>query len=186
MNLKEGTLGSLIQNLNGFPPTAVRDALFPQMLGALDCLAYNGIVHRDVKPENILYTSPSSGQYHFHLGDFGSCNRVVDATTFTGSRLYMAPEMFRDGGQTPKLDVWSLYVTLLWTLDIESFRQRARQFQSVDDIQGAVLHAATSDNVVSGIQEMAVVNPMMRASAGQMLLKHYDGVGLYKPGNQRQ
>ncbi len=42
---------------------------------------------------------------------------------FAGSKLYMAPEMFRHGGQTSKLDVWSVFVKMLWTLDIGGFRQ---------------------------------------------------------------
>lgn len=61
-----------------------------QMLETLDCLAHNGIVHRDVKPENILYVSGPGGQYTFQLGDFGLCNRVVDAVTPNTSTLILA------------------------------------------------------------------------------------------------
>src|SRR4051812_20730164 len=52
MGLKGGTLESIIESGDGLP-MSIADSLFPQMLQALDCLAYNGIVHRDVKPENI-------------------------------------------------------------------------------------------------------------------------------------
>ena len=183
MGLKEGTLESMVESRVGLP-TSVADFVFPQMLQALDCLAYNGIVHRDVKPENILYVSQPGGQYQFQLGDFGLCNRVVDAATFAGSRMYMAPEMFRKGGQTSKLDVWSLFVTMLWTLDAGGFRQRSNQFKSVEDAQEAVLHVALNVNTVSKIQEMAAVNPKERASAAQMLVKYYNGVGLSTPRNQ--
>lgn len=46
------------------------------------------IVHRDVKPENILYmmTGPDS-KYHFQLGGFGLRNRGVSANTPAGSSL---------------------------------------------------------------------------------------------------
>jgi serine/threonine protein kinase len=183
MGLKEGTLESLVKSGGGLP-TPIANSVFPQMLQALDCLAYNGIVHRDVKPENILYVSQPGGQYQFQLGDFGLCNRIVDAATFAGSCMYMAPEMFRKGSQTSKLDVWSLFVTMLWTLDAEGFRQRSNQFESVEDVQEAVLHAASNVDTVSKIQEMAVVNPKERASAAQMLVKYYNGVGLSTPRNQ--
>jgi serine/threonine protein kinase len=183
MGLKEGTLESLVKS-GGGPPTSIADTVFSQMLQALDCLAYNGIVHRDVKPENILYVSQPGRQYQFQLGDFGLCNHVADAATFAGSYMYMAPEMFRKGGQTSKLDVWSLFVAMLWTLDVGGFRQRSNQFKSVEDAQEAVLFAASAMDTVSKIREMAIVNPVERASAAQMLVRHFDGVGLSTPRNQ--
>jgi serine/threonine protein kinase len=183
MGLKEGTLESLVDGGAGLS-TSIANLVFLQMLQALDCLAWNGIVHRDVKPENILYVSQPGGQYQFQLGDFGLCNRVVDATTFAGSRLYMAPEMFQKGDQTSKLDVWSLFVTMLWTLDVGEFRQRWHQFTSVEDAQDAVLLAASKVDTVSKIREMAIVNPEKRASAAQMLVKCYNGGGLTTPRSQ--
>ncbi|RMD39621.1 hypothetical protein DV735_g5509, partial [Chaetothyriales sp. CBS 134920] len=98
--------------------------------------------------------------------------------------MYMAPEMFQKGAQTPKLDVWSLFITMLWTLDTEGFRQKLGRFQSDDDVQEAVLHAASNCNTVSKIQEMSVINPKERASAAQMLVKCYNGLGLSTPQNQ--
>lgn len=183
MGLKEGTLESIIKSSDGFS-TSIADFLFPQMLQALDCLAYNGIIYRDVKLENILYTSQPGGQYQFQLGDFGLCNRVVDASAFAGSYIYMAPEMFRKGGQTSKLDVWSLFVTMSWTLDAGAFRQKSNLFKCVEDAQEAVLHIASNIDTVSRIQEMAAVNPKERASAAQILVKYYNGVGLSTPRNQ--
>ncbi|KAH8727584.1 kinase-like domain-containing protein [Phaeosphaeriaceae sp. PMI808] len=183
MGLKEGTLESIVESGDGLP-ASVANSLFPQMLQALDCLAYNGIVHRDVKPENILYVSQPGGQYQFQLEDFGLCNRVIDAVTFAGSCLYMAPEVLKKEGQTSKLDVWSLFVTMLWTLDVGGFRQRSNQFKSIGDVQEAVLHAALNNATISKIREMAVVDPEERASAAQMLVKHYNGAGLSTPQDQ--
>jgi serine/threonine protein kinase len=183
MGLKEGTLESLVERDGGLP-TPVADSVFLQILQALDYLTYNGIVHRDMKPENILYVSQPGGQYQFQLGDFGLCNRVVDAATFTGSRMYMAPEMFRKRGQTSKLDVWSLFVTILWTLDTGGFRQKSSQFKSIEDVQETVLFVASNIDSVSKIRKMASVNPKERASATQLLVKYYNGVGLSTPRNQ--
>jgi serine/threonine protein kinase len=104
MGLKEGTLESLVES--GADASAVANSVFPQMLKALDRIAWESIVHRDVKPENILYISHPDGQYQFQLGDFGLCNRIIDAETQYGSPIYMAPEMFQEGAQTHKVDVW--------------------------------------------------------------------------------
>ena len=59
--LKEETLESMVKSSNSLA-TSVADSLFPQMLQTLDCLAYNSIVHQDVKPENILYISQPGSQ----------------------------------------------------------------------------------------------------------------------------
>jgi hypothetical protein len=72
---------------------------------------------------------------------------------------------------------------MLWTLDIGGFRQRWHQFKSAEDAQDAVLSAA-SEGDMSRIQEMAIVDPERRASAAQMLVKCYNGVGLSTPRNQ--
>jgi serine/threonine protein kinase len=182
MGLKEGTLESLVES--GVDASAVANSAFPQMLQALDCIAWKGIVHRDVKPENILYISQPDGQYQFQLGDFGLCNRIVDAATFAGSRLYMPPEMFQEGDQTHKVDVWSLFVTMLWILDAGEFRQRSNKFKTVAEVRRVVLSAASNVDSVSKIREMAIVNPEERASAAQMLVKYFDGAGLSTPRNQ--
>jgi serine/threonine protein kinase len=120
------------------------------------------------------------GQYQFQLGHFGFCNRAVDAATFAGSRLYMPPEMYQEGDQTHKIDVWSLFVTILWAL----FRQRSNQFTSEAEVQRAVLPAASNVDSVSKIREMTIVNLEERASAAQMLVKYFNRVGLSTPRNQ--
>jgi serine/threonine protein kinase len=182
MGLKEGTLESLVES--GVDASPVANSVFPQMPQALDCIAWKGIVHRDVKPENILYMSQPDGQYQFQLGDFGLCNRIIDAATFAGTYLYMPPEMLQEGDQTYKVDVWSLFVTMLWILDAGEFRQRSNRFKTVAEVQRAVLSAASNVNSISKIREMAIVNPEERASAAQMLVKYFDGAGLSTPRNQ--
>ncbi|TAQ85243.1 hypothetical protein B7494_g6429 [Chlorociboria aeruginascens] len=180
MGLKEGSLESLIEN-GRFPPVA--DRLFYHMLQALDYLTMKGIVHQDVKPENILYTLQPDGQHLFQLGDFGLCNRAVDAATFAGTCIYMAPEINQGENQTHKVDVWSLFVTMLWTLDIGKFQQKD-SFRSIAEVRQAILFAASREAKVSKIREMAIVNPQERASAAQMLVKYFGGSGLSTPRNQ--
>ncbi len=183
MGLKEGTLQSLIRGGCSIPVVDLGTTVLYHMLQAIDFLAMNGIVHRDIKPENILYVS-RPGQYYFQLGDFGLSNRQIIATTFAGSMLYVAPEMFQNGEQTHKADVWSLYVTMLWTLDVAGFRDASKTFKAPDDARAAVLLVASNTDSVSVIQQMARPNPNERASAAQMLVKCFDGKGLTIPQNQ--
>lgn len=173
MGLKQGTLVSLVEK--GAP--LVADTVFHHMLQALDCLAVNDIIHRDVKPENILYVTQPDGQHQFQLGDFGLCNTGINAKTFAGTYIYLAPEILGEEKQTYKVDVWSLFVTMLWVLDLRAFRQACQLFKTVGDIRKTIL-AASNEQAVTKIRQMAIVNPEDRASAAQMLVQCFDGVGL--------
>ncbi|KAI3334146.1 kinase-like domain-containing protein [Ustulina deusta] len=181
MGLKEGTLQSLIENnSSSLPDKDVGYIVFRQMLQAIDFLATEDIIHRDVKPANILYVVQSS-QYCFQLSDFGLSNSPSIARTLAGSPLYMAPEISQGGRQTHKVDVWSLCATILWTLDVDEFRQRSNEYRSFEDCHRAVQSRAPK---VRLIEEMGRVNPEERASAAQMLIKCFDGEGLSTPRNQ--
>ncbi len=78
-------------------PTA--EKIIRNILEGLDAAHTAGVVHRDVKPENIMLTgAPESGDYSLKILDFGiarpivGSSAVVTTTTSTGTALYMAPE----------------------------------------------------------------------------------------------
>ena len=79
-------------------PTTIRLGL--QLTGAFRAMHPLQVVHRDVKPENVLYRRLVSGELHFLLTDFGIAKlRADDSTrTRTGQSLmtyeYAAPEQF--------------------------------------------------------------------------------------------
>ncbi|RFU29036.1 hypothetical protein B7463_g7308, partial [Scytalidium lignicola] len=93
--------------------------------------------------------------------------------TFAASGIYTAPEIFLNGDETTKVDIWSLFVTMIWTLDAGGFRRRRLQFKSVTDVQELVsLEAVCGD--LSPICEMAIFDPEKRVTAAQMLVKCYN------------
>ncbi|KAG4306526.1 hypothetical protein PORY_000514 [Pneumocystis oryctolagi] len=69
------------------------------------------IIHRDVKPSNILVNS--HGQ--IKLCDFGVSGKLINSTadTFVGTSTYMSPERIQGAKYSVKSDVWSLGMTLL-------------------------------------------------------------------------
>jgi tRNA A-37 threonylcarbamoyl transferase component Bud32 len=129
MRLVEGeNLDSLLQRGGSLDPARAVD-LVGQVARALDAAHADGLVHRDVKPSNVLLVarqdggdlvSSAAGEDFAYLADFGIA-RVADAGTgpsltvtgtAIGSTEYMAPERFGPNQPDARSDVYSLACVL--------------------------------------------------------------------------
>jgi serine/threonine protein kinase len=113
MRLVDGTdMASLLAGLGRLEPTRAA-TIVDQVAQALDAAHARGLVHRDVKPANILIARSSSSE-HVYLSDFG-LSRHVEAShgvtrsgAFIGTIDYVAPEQVRGERVDARTDVYSL------------------------------------------------------------------------------
>ena len=111
------TLAALISERGPLPPPAAAQ-LGVGLLGGLEAAHRAGIVHRDVKPGNIMVFNDGS----LKLADFGVAS-VVDHPSITrtglvvGSPSYMAPEQVRGERSTSAADLWGLGATLYYAVE---------------------------------------------------------------------
>jgi hypothetical protein len=113
MDLVEGTdLRELIAGGGALAPQRAV-AILGQVTSALDAAHEKGLVHRDVKPANILI-SVKDGREHAYLTDFGVAKRFDNATAMTvkgavvGTVDYMPPEQITGGATDARTDVYAL------------------------------------------------------------------------------
>jgi serine/threonine protein kinase, bacterial len=108
MELVEGgTLRELLAERGPMPPHAVVAVLRP-VLGGLAAAHRAGLVHRDVKPENVLI----SDEGDVKIADFGLVRAVAAAgitstSVILGTAAYLSPEQVSDGNAGPRSDVYS-------------------------------------------------------------------------------
>jgi len=117
----EGTdLAKLIAEQGALEPKRAVDIL-SQVAEALDAAHAQGLVHRDVKPSNVL-VAQAAGAEHAYLADFGLTKRtgslsgVTAAGDIVGTLEYVAPEQITGGALDERTDVYSLGCVLYESL----------------------------------------------------------------------
>ncbi len=107
-----GSLARRLADIGALPPAEAR-RIAGALCRALGCAHAGRIVHRDVKPENVLLAADGSVK----VGDFGIA-RLAESTTevpggtIVGTPRYMAPEQARGGAVSPATDVYAAGVVL--------------------------------------------------------------------------
>src|SRR3954452_19845558 len=105
--IEGGDLRGLIDREGSLPPHRAFD-LLAQVADALDAAHAAGIVHRDVKPHNILVEGDRA-----YLSDFGLAKALdesgaAEGASVVGTAHYMSPEQWRGDSIGPAADIYSL------------------------------------------------------------------------------
>ena len=111
--VEKNLLEVLEESPHGLSPKLIRSLVY-QMCKAVDYLHKNNMIHRDVKPENLLIDE----KLNLKLCDFGFARKVklnknnnnVDTMTdYVATRWYRSPELLLSGGiYGPEVDYWAI------------------------------------------------------------------------------
>ncbi|KAI3474134.1 hypothetical protein Pfo_028922 [Paulownia fortunei] len=107
---KGGDLSMYIQQRQGRIPEATAKHFMQQLAEGLKVLRENNLIHRDLKPQNLLLVTNGDNSV-LKIADFGFARSLQPrglAETLCGSPLYMAPEIMQLQKYDAKADLWSV------------------------------------------------------------------------------
>jgi serine/threonine protein kinase len=145
-----------------------------QLCLALNHLSATDIVHRDMKPANLLLSDTNSIIY---IADFGLAKSVERGSgglkSEVGTPLYTSPEICRNEGYGTATDVWSLGVIMHETLSLDV------PFYGADDVEFVIsltesepspLPSRYSSGICELVRSMLTKDAVHRPSAAQLLV----------------
>ena len=131
-----GSVGDLLRE-HGPLDAGTVGLLCEQLLMGLAAVHAAGLVHRDVKPANLLLEATGTGPPHLRLGDFGVAAPIADRRFTTvpgaiGTDGYMAPEQARGAPPEPTQDLYAVgRVVLEMVTGLPPSRQRAPDHEAL-------------------------------------------------------
>ena len=170
------SLQEILEEQGPLPPAAVA-RIGLDVLAGLDAAHGVGIVHRDVKPANVLVGRNG----HACLTDFGIATTTGDSSLTTrgaliGSPSYMAPERVNGEEPRPPVDLWSLGATLYAAVEGRPPFARAEPMATmmsvVSEHPAPMLRAGPLEPVLRGL---LTKDPAARSTAAQARA-HLDAV----------
>jgi serine/threonine protein kinase len=162
------SLQEILESEGPLSPAAVA-TIGLDLLAALDAAHDAGIVHRDVKPSNVLVDR----QGHACLTDFGIATTTGDSSLTTqgaliGSPSYMAPERANGEEPRPPVDLWSLGATLYAAVEgrppFDKGEPMATLLSVVSEHPAPMLRAGPLEPVLRGL---LTKDPAQRSTTSQ-------------------
>ncbi|WP_308258546.1 serine/threonine-protein kinase [Saccharothrix obliqua] len=149
--VEAATLSAIITRGGPLPPDRVI-AIAVQALSALDTAHQAGIVHRDVKPGNLM-VQPNG---RVKLTDFGIAQAVDDPRLTTsgsliGSPAYLSPERIHGHEASPASDLWALGATLCYAVEGANPYERTTTASTLHAIMTEVPRLTRATGVLAAV-----------------------------------
>ena len=166
MRYVEGTdLRTVLRNEHRVDPLRAAGVI-AQVASALDAAHERGLVHRDVKPANLLVAARGGGE-HVYLTDFGLTKRSTSESSLTaagewvGTLDYVAPEQVRGDAVDGRADVYALgcvlYEMLTGTVPFPRDNDLAKLWAHIsDDVPSALELAPETPPALAAVAERAM------------------------------
>jgi NIMA (never in mitosis gene a)-related kinase len=144
--------------------------IFSQLISALKYCHSFHIIHRDIKPENILITEEDE----FKLKDFGSSKQVESTLkslkTFTGTPIYMSPEILFGSSYSFPSDIWSLGCVLyeLMTLNHPFSYNNFLCLNLIHSHKISKIHTPYSHDLKDSVLQMLIFEPYLRIEINKL------------------
>ncbi|MEV0755399.1 protein kinase [Streptosporangium sp. NPDC050280] len=163
--VRSRSLGEIVRSGGPLPPERVASVGL-HVLGALRAAHAAGVLHRDVKPENVLLADDG----RVVLTDFGIASMtqetgITRTGAMVGTPAFLPPERLHGMPATPESDLWSLGATLYAALEGRPPFERATAAATMM----AVLHGEPSPMSRSGPLSTAILGLLARDPAARMV-----------------
>lgn len=168
--LPSRSLSEVLKERGTLPP-AEAARIGAQVVAALAAAHEVGIVHRDIKPGNVLIGHNGSVK----ITDFGISRAAGDVSVtktgmLSGTLAYLAPELARGADPDPAADMFSFGATLYATTEGQPpFGRSANEFGLLYKIStGQVVPPARSGPLTALLTRLLAIEPVARPSAAQV------------------
>jgi serine/threonine protein kinase len=140
------------------PECRIRHNIVEPIARALQYIHSKGIIHRDVKPENILVMS--SGQTK--LCDFGLATyKYSECSLHCGTRGFMAPEIVKGRDYDEKVDIWAIGCVIYELIYGTSYQKSWKSFITLRNV---------SSEAINFTRHCLIKDPKLRPSATDLLV----------------
>ncbi|HOX20970.1 MAG TPA: protein kinase [Gemmatimonadales bacterium] len=178
--VRGGSLATLLQGGGRLPPADIRRILV-ESGRALNYAAEKGIVHRDIKPDNIMFDEHGASVItDFGIAKAASGQRLTGTGMSIGTPHYMSPEQARAQETDGRSDIYSLgvvaYQALLGQVPYDGEDSFSIGYKHImEPIPEPVLNTADERRLFQVIKKMIAKDPADRFQTGLDLVEEIEG-----------